>query len=70
MCLILQGTRVQVQVLKLCKSVQELSEEVMFFKARHITRQMYLSRFKVKGFQSYVFKAYVFQSLSKAFLHH
>ena len=43
MCLILQGTRVQVQVLKPCKSVQESSEEVLFFKAR----QMYLSRFKM-----------------------
>ena len=37
MCLILQGIRVQVQVLKLCKSVQESSEEVLFFKARQIS---------------------------------
>ena len=29
MCLILQGTRVQVQVLKSCKFVQETSEEVL-----------------------------------------
>ena len=29
----LQGTRFQVQVLKLCKSVQELNEEVLNFKA-------------------------------------
>ena len=43
MCLILQGTRVQVQVLKPCKSVQESSEEVLFSKAW----QMYLSRFKM-----------------------
>ena len=43
MCLILQGTRVQVQVLKPCKSVQESSEEVLFIKAW----QMYLSRFKM-----------------------
>ena len=33
MCLILQGTRFQVQVLKPCKSVQEISEEVLDFKA-------------------------------------
>ena len=30
----LRGTRVQVQVLKPCKSVQEKNEEVMDFKAR------------------------------------
>ena len=35
--------RVQVQVLKSCKSVQESSEEVLYFK----TRQMYLSRLKM-----------------------
>ena len=29
-----QGTRVQVQVLKPCKSVQETSEEVLNFKTR------------------------------------
>ena len=34
---------VQVQVLKPCKSVQESSEEVLYFK----TRQMYLLRFKM-----------------------
>ena len=43
MCLILQGTRVQVQVLNPCKSVQESSEEVQFIKAW----QMYLSRFNI-----------------------
>ena len=43
MCLILQGTRVQVQVLKPCKSVQESSEEVLFTKAW----QMYLLRFNI-----------------------
>ena len=32
MCLILQGTKVQVQVLKPCKSIQESSEEVLDFK--------------------------------------
>ena len=32
----LQGTRVQVQVLKPCKFVQESSEEVLDFKARQI----------------------------------
>ena len=36
MYLILQGIRFQVQVLKPCKSVQELSEEVLDFKARQI----------------------------------
>ena len=36
MCLIFQGTRVQVQVqvLKPCKSVQESSEELLFVKTR------------------------------------
>ena len=43
MYLIFQGTRVQVQVLKPCKSVQELSKEVLFIK----TQQMYLSRFNI-----------------------
>ena len=32
MCLILQGIRVQVQVLEPCKSVQETSKEVLDFK--------------------------------------
>ena len=36
MYLILQGTRVQVQVLKPCKSVREASEKVLDFKARQI----------------------------------
>ena len=36
MCLILQGTRVQVKVLKSCKSVQETSEEMLDFKTRQI----------------------------------
>ena len=40
MCLILQGTKVQVQVLKPCKSVQETSEEVLDFKARQLARQI------------------------------
>ena len=43
MRLILQGTRVQVQVLKPYKSVQKSIEEVMFIKAQ----QMYLSRFNI-----------------------
>ena len=34
MCLIFQGTIVQVQVLKPCKSIQESSEEVLDFKVR------------------------------------
>ena len=35
-CLILHGTRFQVQVLKTCKSVQESSEEVLDFKSRQL----------------------------------
>ena len=46
-CLILQGTKVKVQVLKPCKSVQESSEEVLYFKDRYIAWQIYLSRFKM-----------------------
>ena len=38
MCLILQGIRVQIQVLKPCKSVQESSEKVLFIKAQQIAR--------------------------------
>ena len=47
MSLILQGTTVQVQVLKSCKSVQESSEEVLFIKTQQITRQMYLLGFNI-----------------------
>ena len=36
MCLIFQGTRFQVQVLKPCKFVQETSEEVLDFKSRQL----------------------------------
>ena len=36
MCLMLQETRFQVQVLKPCKSVQETSEEVLFIKAQQL----------------------------------
>ena len=36
----LQGTRVQVQVLKPRKSVQELSEEMLDFKARQLAQQI------------------------------
>ena len=32
-------------VLKLCKSIQEISEELLFIKSRQIARQIYLSRF-------------------------
>ena len=32
----LQGTRFQVQVLKLCKSVQDKSEEALDFKTRQL----------------------------------
>ena len=40
MRLILQETRVQIQVLKPCKSVQETSEEVLDFKARQLSQQI------------------------------
>ena len=36
MCLILQETSFQVQVLNPCKSVQETSEEVLDFNARQL----------------------------------
>ena len=36
MCLMLQGTMFQVQVLKPCKFVQESSEEVLNFKAQRL----------------------------------
>jgi len=39
--------RVQVQVLKPCKFVQESTKEVLYFKVWQISRQMYLSRFKM-----------------------
>ena len=40
MCLILQWTRVQVEVWNLCKSVQETSEKVLDYKARQLAWQM------------------------------
>ena len=49
MYLILQGTSVQVQVLKPCKSIQESSEEVLFIKTRQKARQMYLLRFNIQS---------------------
>ena len=48
MCLMHQGTRFQVQVLKPCKSVQETSEEVLDFKARQLARQ--LASIEVKSY--------------------
>ena len=36
MCLMLKGTRSQVQVLKPCKSVQETSEKVLDFKTQQL----------------------------------
>ena len=36
MCLMLQETMFQIQVLKPCKYVQETSEEVLDFKARQL----------------------------------
>ena len=41
MCLILQGTRFQVRVLKLYKFVQETSEEVLDFKSSSLTASIY-----------------------------
>ena len=38
MYLMLQGTRFRDQVLKLCKSVQETSEEVLDFKTQQLAR--------------------------------
>ena len=35
-----QGIRVQIQVLKPCKSIQETSEEVLDFKPRQLARQI------------------------------
>ena len=40
MCLMLQGTKFQDQVLKPCKSVQETSEEVLDFKTQPLARQI------------------------------
>ena len=37
MCLILQGTKFPVQVLKPCKSIQKSSEEVLDFKTRQLS---------------------------------
>ena len=39
MCLILQGIRIQVQVLKPCKFVQKTSEEVLDFKTQQLARR-------------------------------
>ena len=40
MCLMLQETRFQVQVLKPCKSIQESSEEVLDFKTWQLAQQL------------------------------
>lgn len=40
MCLIFQGIRLQVQVLKPCKSIQKSSKEVLDFKTRQLARQI------------------------------
>ena len=40
MCLMLQETRFQVQVLKPCKFVQESSEKVQDFKTRQLAQQL------------------------------
>ena len=48
----LQETCCSSQVLKLCKSVQETNEEVLFIKAQQKPRQkLYLSRFNVEARQ-------------------
>ena len=38
MCLMLQGTRFQDQVLKPCESVQETSKKVLDFKTQQLAR--------------------------------
>jgi len=40
MCLVLQGTMFQVQMLKPCKFVQESSKEVLDFKVRQLAQQI------------------------------
>ena len=40
MCLILQGIRVQVQVLKPYKSIQKASEEMLDFKTEQLAQQI------------------------------
>ena len=40
MCLIFQGTRVQVQMLKPYKSIQEASEEMLDFNTEQLTQQI------------------------------
>ena len=42
MCLILQGTRFQVQVLKPCKSIEESSEKVLDFKTGQLVGHMWI----------------------------
>ena len=80
MYLILQGIRVQVQVLKPYKSVQESNEEVLFIKTRQISWQMYLSRFNIWSLTTvsiedyeiqisrYVFQAYLSYLCKVSFL--
>ena len=53
MCLILQGTRFQVQVLKPYKFVQESSEEVLDFKTRQLARQIASIQVKKVAFARY-----------------
>ena len=43
MCLMLQETRFEVQVLKPCKYIQESSEKVLHFKTRQLLDRYYLS---------------------------
>ena len=69
MCLILQRTRVQVQVLKPCKSIQESSEEMLFFTARQISRQIYLSRFKMWSSTAVSIENYENQFFKFDFMH-
>ena len=69
MCLILQRTRVQVQVLKPCKSIQESSEEMLFFTARQISRQIYLSRFKMWSSTAISIENYENQFFKFDFMH-
>ena len=69
MCLILQGTRVQVKVLKPCKSIQESREEMLFFIARQISWQIYLSRFKMWSSTAISIENYENQFFKFDFMH-
>ena len=66
MCLLLQETMIQVQVLKLCKSIQESSEKVLDFNSRQLAQ--YLSRFMKLSFLELIFIQSVSMCLGLLFL--